>query len=267
MDQNNNHPIIMGSLEGLELLLEAEGDSGLGAAQKMKNLPRIWVFIKYERIQGFCYNCGIIGHDDKKCKKTKEIAIYDPSRPRYGPNLGIPLVKSLAAIVAENVMRIKLLKHKEDVEGSNDIHTADGGGATNGTDKGQNMLKGNVKDEKVAVEGSTTIEEQNIPEGPRWKTSPGLGPKTIDKLRVEKEFIGLREDVIIKDYPSPKYKGSSLYGLSLTGKEVLKCRDSWLFSNNCTTEAYNHKNKGGFGSKQDGSGLREATKNYYVEFP
>ncbi|KAJ1377890.1 Zinc finger, CCHC-type [Sesbania bispinosa] len=67
-------------------------------------------FIKYERLQGFCYNCGLIGHDNKKCQKEQEMVIYNPSRPRYGPNLGVPQARSLAAIVTENA---RISKKKE----------------------------------------------------------------------------------------------------------------------------------------------------------
>ncbi|KAJ1438736.1 Zinc finger, CCHC-type [Sesbania bispinosa] len=80
-----------------------------------KDLPKTWIFIKYERLQGFCYNCGIIGHDNRKCKKEKEMVVYNTSRPRFGPNLGVPQARSLATIVTENTRRKN--KNKE-AEGS-----------------------------------------------------------------------------------------------------------------------------------------------------
>ncbi|KAJ1395066.1 Zinc finger, CCHC-type [Sesbania bispinosa] len=70
-----------------------------------KDLPKTWIFIKYERLQGFCYNCGVIGHDNRTCKKGNEMAVYNISRPRFGPSLGVPQPKSLAAIVTENIRR------------------------------------------------------------------------------------------------------------------------------------------------------------------
>lgn len=37
-------------------------------------LPRLWVSYKYERLQDLCFNCFVIGHDQKGCKKEKAMA-------------------------------------------------------------------------------------------------------------------------------------------------------------------------------------------------
>ncbi|KAJ1414334.1 Zinc finger, CCHC-type [Sesbania bispinosa] len=74
-----------------------------------KDLPRTWIFVKYERLQDFCYNCGVLGHDYRKCKKEKEMAVHVPNRPRYGPNLVVPQAKSMAAIILENTNRARRL--------------------------------------------------------------------------------------------------------------------------------------------------------------
>lgn len=39
-----------------------------------QNLLRIWVWIKYERLQDLCFNCGIMGHEQKNCKKEKVVS-------------------------------------------------------------------------------------------------------------------------------------------------------------------------------------------------
>lgn len=53
-----------------------------------ENLPRIWVVFKYEKLQGFCYNCGIIGHEQHNCKRSKVMSVLCKEIPRYGPRLG-----------------------------------------------------------------------------------------------------------------------------------------------------------------------------------
>lgn len=66
-----------------------------------KDLPNAWVVFRYERMQDLCYNCGILGHDQRSCKKEKVIATHDQSVPRYGPSLGVPPARPLAIIAAE----------------------------------------------------------------------------------------------------------------------------------------------------------------------
>ncbi|KAJ1394180.1 Zinc finger, CCHC-type [Sesbania bispinosa] len=79
-----------------------------------KDLPRTWIFIKYERLQDYCYNCGILGHDYRRCKKEKEMTVHIQNRPRYGPNLAVQQAKSMAAIVSENVNRARKLNEGEE---------------------------------------------------------------------------------------------------------------------------------------------------------
>lgn len=33
------------------------------------DLPKFWVIYRYERLQGICYNCGVLGHEQKQCKR------------------------------------------------------------------------------------------------------------------------------------------------------------------------------------------------------
>ncbi|KAF7824555.1 reverse transcriptase [Senna tora] len=68
-------------------------------------LPKVWVTLSYEKLQGYCYNCGCLGHKQKDCKEKRAMAIWDPSKPRYGPTLGVPPVKPLHLVLSEMGMR------------------------------------------------------------------------------------------------------------------------------------------------------------------
>ncbi|KAJ1441005.1 Zinc knuckle CX2CX4HX4C [Sesbania bispinosa] len=170
--------ILLTFLEGLEIVLEAKGDSRLRAAQRMlvgkvmtvkvaqllgeivtiespflgdtllrsflrvrvmidirkplitgfwlprKHLPRAWISIRYQRLQGFCFTCGVLGHDFKKCNKEKVMALHDTSQPRYGLFLGVPPAKSMAAIAVENIRRVRKV-NGEDKEPHGGDHTGD----------------------------------------------------------------------------------------------------------------------------------------------
>ncbi|KAI9083591.1 hypothetical protein K1719_034533 [Acacia pycnantha] len=45
---------------------------------------RIWIAIRYEKLQTFCYHCGLAGHDNRGCKSTKLMSITNATEPRYG---------------------------------------------------------------------------------------------------------------------------------------------------------------------------------------
>ncbi|KAJ1430541.1 Zinc finger, CCHC-type [Sesbania bispinosa] len=82
----------------------------------IKDLPRLWIKFKYEKLQGFCYRCGIIGHDNRRCKKDQAMASFDSSRPKYGPSIGVPPARSISSIVTENLNWVRKLKGHEEVE-------------------------------------------------------------------------------------------------------------------------------------------------------
>lgn len=48
-----------------------------------KDLPKIWVIYMYERLQGLCFNCGILGHDQRTCKTPRAMSAYCNSIPKY----------------------------------------------------------------------------------------------------------------------------------------------------------------------------------------
>ncbi|KAK4278799.1 hypothetical protein QN277_016597 [Acacia crassicarpa] len=45
---------------------------------------KIWISIRYEKLQSFCYNCGKISHDNRFCSSAQLMSIYKPNEPRFG---------------------------------------------------------------------------------------------------------------------------------------------------------------------------------------
>lgn len=66
-----------------------------------KEFPNAWAMIYYEKLQDYCYKCGRLGHARKECQEEMVMAIQNPNKPRYGPNLGVLPAKPLATIIAE----------------------------------------------------------------------------------------------------------------------------------------------------------------------
>ncbi|XP_057426455.1 uncharacterized protein LOC130719873 [Lotus japonicus] len=65
-----------------------------------KRLPKVWITLKYEKLQGYCYNCGVAGHEQKGCKAARALSSYNPSMPRFSKSLGVPQARSLASLAA-----------------------------------------------------------------------------------------------------------------------------------------------------------------------
>ncbi|KAJ1376997.1 Zinc finger, CCHC-type [Sesbania bispinosa] len=223
-----------------------------------KDLPRTWIFIKYERLQDFCYNCGVIGHDYRKCKEEKAMAIHVPNRPRYGPSLSVPQAKAMATIVLENINRARKLRKEndDDVAGKDVTQRQESEVSTNeagetaqhnendcqsaGTtapvvEKAKNVGPKSHSVVDLCVEMCGSSRKHTGP--PNFHTSPtmvdiyhnqiraGLGPQNFEDLDLVAEDIGLKEKKILWEVPSPVYEGSSSFGVHLSKEEIQKCRE------------------------------------------
>ncbi|KAJ1393873.1 Zinc finger, CCHC-type [Sesbania bispinosa] len=206
-----------------------------------KDLPRVCIFIKYERLSSFCYNCGIIGHDFRKCKKEKEMAACDNSRPHYGPTLGVLPAKSLAAIATENAFRIRKMKTGENDESAHGDRLADKRDympTNSDADKASqqcpnaSMHSGGQQYQHCRSTTSTTMAPDQTPSQIAEKKKEWLDRVLgLEMWRTwafrQSSYASKRK--FSKDYPSPTLKGTGKYGIELTVEEIKKCKSSWLF--------------------------------------
>lgn len=87
-----------------------------------RNLPKVWVFIRYERLQDLCFNCGIIGHEQKTCQNEKVVSSMGKDIQKYSPRVGVPPAKPLKFILEEQERRRRYAQggrsqEKDDTQG------------------------------------------------------------------------------------------------------------------------------------------------------
>ncbi|KAF7822884.1 TMV resistance protein N-like [Senna tora] len=56
-------------------------------------LAKVWVSVRYEKLNHFCFNCGRIGHKAKSCK-SRERALSLDGKPLFGPWIGTAPVRA-----------------------------------------------------------------------------------------------------------------------------------------------------------------------------
>lgn len=70
-----------------------------------KGFPWIWAIYKYERLQDLCFNCGIIGHEQRHCKVPRVMLAYCSSIPKYDQILSIMAAKPIVVVLQEHVKK------------------------------------------------------------------------------------------------------------------------------------------------------------------
>ncbi|KAI9094478.1 hypothetical protein K1719_026703 [Acacia pycnantha] len=81
-----------------------DDDNAITLGNAVGRREPVWVTIKYERLQIYCYDCGRIGHEAKSCKfPVAGLDDEDAADNRVGPGLGTSHVKTKDhSLVAHN---------------------------------------------------------------------------------------------------------------------------------------------------------------------
>ena len=51
----------------------------------MSNDQKYWISFKYERLQSFCFHCGVLFHKGKSCSRPRYGIQAEEKQPQYGP--------------------------------------------------------------------------------------------------------------------------------------------------------------------------------------
>lgn len=84
----------------------------IGCWVPRRNLPKVRVSIKYERLQDLCLKCGIIGHEQKTCLKERAMFARGRNVQRYGLRVGVAPAKPIKMILEEQERRRKYAEGK-----------------------------------------------------------------------------------------------------------------------------------------------------------
>lgn len=65
-----------------------------------RDLPKTWIFFRFEKLQDLCYKCRVFGHNQWACSKERVVSALDNKHSKYGPHLSVPPAKPLSFIAA-----------------------------------------------------------------------------------------------------------------------------------------------------------------------
>ncbi|KAI9075750.1 hypothetical protein K1719_042236 [Acacia pycnantha] len=77
---------------------------------------KVWIAIKYEKLQSFYYNCGKLGHDNRTCQVEKLMSCYNSSEPRFGSWLSANVCRSwdkTLSVISEDEIEALYVRRKQ----------------------------------------------------------------------------------------------------------------------------------------------------------
>lgn len=87
------------------IVINIQQPLSMGCWIPRRNMPKVWVSLKYERLQDLCFKCGIIGHEQKKCAKARVMSSLGNNIQRYSHRVGVPPAKPIKMIREEQERR------------------------------------------------------------------------------------------------------------------------------------------------------------------
>lgn len=125
------------------------------------DLPKAWVVFRYEKLQGMCFNCGIIGHEQMSCKKEKVMAVINKEVARYSAQLSIPMAKPIQ-IIAHEYGRWKTTQRNQragdsSLRRSNEEDNNAGSGAQYQWDEGHSSIYGRQDQQRESNRDLTSL--------------------------------------------------------------------------------------------------------------
>lgn len=187
-----------------------------------RNLPRVWVFVKYEKLQDLCFNCGVIGHEQKLCMNTRAKSSIGKDIQNYGPRVGTPLAKTIKTILEEQERRRKFAqgRNKDDSETQSQA-----GESRDEAEERRKARESQLNKEKYEYEKvlEALVGDGRLPEGWFEPCSDGSGssstsrasrvyrPKVIaqpvfSNLRLHNDYPGFRveDNLVVEVVQSPE---------------------------------------------------------------
>lgn len=69
--------------------------------------------MQYEKLQNFCFKCGVVEHSEEDCEKNYQMKREDPSQPLYDAGLRARAMREKAALISyrpegDNIMEVKM---------------------------------------------------------------------------------------------------------------------------------------------------------------